>query len=179
MTTRRSFFDAAMHVLASRGFTGLTIAGLCEAVGVTSGSFYHHFGSWAGFVDSLMLHWEEEHSARILATARAEHDPLARIEVMAKLAKERPHAAEAAIRSWSGNDASVAAVQARVDHERGTFVADAFAQLFDEAEARTLARVAHASFVGLQQLAGRMSPVELEEAIDAVASLIVSRASDS
>ena len=177
-TTPRSFFDAAMLVLASQGFAGLTIAGLCEEVGVTSGSFYHHFGSWAGFVDSLMLHWEEEQAARIRATTRVPAKAIDQIGMLAELAKERPHDAEVAIRAWSRNDESVAAAQARVDDERARAVDLVFSRLLDEAEARTLGHVAHAAFVGLQELAHRMSAAELDRAIDTIAELIVSRVAD-
>ena len=49
LVTKEEYYDAALEVLAQLGFKGLNIGVLCKRLGVTSGSFYHHFGGWPGF----------------------------------------------------------------------------------------------------------------------------------
>ncbi|WP_239003564.1 TetR/AcrR family transcriptional regulator [Nocardia panacis] len=58
--TKEQYFTAALEVLAECGFKGLNIGVLCRGLGVTSGSFYHHFGGWPTFVTALLEHWERQ-----------------------------------------------------------------------------------------------------------------------
>src|SRR5258705_11294431 len=58
LVTKEEYYDAALEVLAQLGFKGLNIGVLCKRLGVTSGSFYHHFGSWQGFVAAVLDFWE-------------------------------------------------------------------------------------------------------------------------
>jgi TetR/AcrR family transcriptional repressor of nem operon len=39
------FLDAAMHVIRAQGYSRTTIDDVCEAAGLTKGSFFHHFDS--------------------------------------------------------------------------------------------------------------------------------------
>jgi TetR/AcrR family transcriptional repressor of nem operon len=39
------FLDAAMHVIRAKGYSATTIDDICEAAGLTKGSFFHHFKS--------------------------------------------------------------------------------------------------------------------------------------
>jgi TetR/AcrR family transcriptional repressor of nem operon len=41
----RKFLDAAVHVIRTKGYTATRIEDICEAAGLTKGSFFHHFES--------------------------------------------------------------------------------------------------------------------------------------
>ena len=43
--TRRAILDAAARLTREGGFDRLTIRDICQAAGVTTGAFYHHFSS--------------------------------------------------------------------------------------------------------------------------------------
>ncbi|ALE79138.1 hypothetical protein WY02_12605 [Pseudonocardia sp. AL041005-10] len=103
------YYDAAMSILAREGAAGLKIGPLCRSLGVTSGSFYHHFGGWAGFVRGLLRYWEAEQTDRIVELARATADPVERIDVVKQLTVALRHDAEAAIRAWAQIDPRSAA----------------------------------------------------------------------
>ena len=96
--TAEQYYDAAMSILAREGAAGLKIGPLCRSLGVTSGSFYHHFGGWAGFVRGLLRYWEAEQTDRIVELARATADPVERIDVVKQLTVALRHDAEAADR---------------------------------------------------------------------------------
>ncbi len=104
--TPETFFDAAMRLLAGPGLPALRIGRLCREVGVTSGSFYHHFGSWDGFVAALLQHWAAEEVDRPLELVRRAQvdDPVERVTLLKGLALTIPHDAETAIRRWAGTD---------------------------------------------------------------------------
>lgn len=69
IVSKEQYFETALGVLAEVGFKGLNIRRMCEALGVTTGSFYHYFGSWQGFVDALFEYWEHRQD-RILRELR-------------------------------------------------------------------------------------------------------------
>lgn len=120
MSTRHTASDylcEAMIVLQEYGFTALTAAGLCSRMGVTRGSFYHHFESFDDFVVQLLAYWEERYSRDLIAKSLS-CDLRAQIQKQAEFAIGLPHAAEAALRAWGTINPRVAAAQHRVDQLR-------------------------------------------------------------
>ncbi|MFB9690255.1 TetR/AcrR family transcriptional regulator [Amycolatopsis plumensis] len=167
MPSRREYFEASLKVLAEHGFTGLNVGALCRELGVTSGSFYHHFLGWPGFVTQLLEHWE---SRQLLGSPE---DFAALMDLTLGL----PHEAEAAIRAWALNDGSVRAVQERVDAARRRAVGKAVEGIVgDRALARTLTSLGMAMLVGHQQLASAGEHDELTELLAEYTRLVHSRA---
>ena len=148
------YFDAAMELLAAGGPAELKIGTLCTALGVTSGSFYHHFGGWSGFVRALLEHWETEQTARIVELTRsATDDPVERLDVLKRLAVTLPHAAEAAIRAWAALDRDVATALRRIDDRRLAALEGVLAGAIpDRAIAARLASFGQSMLVGFQQI---------------------------
>ena len=174
VATPIDYFDAAMRLLADSGFKGLTIAALCERLGVTSGSFYHHFGSWDGFVDAFLRHWEAEQTRRTIDLSRKPEDPYKRLEVLRQLATNVPHQAEAAIRAWSKNNPAVGASQRRVDQQREAFLRELLtAMIGDRQRAKDLAALGMALTVGLPQLRAKVTPKEMGALYDDYTKLVM------
>lgn len=169
------YFAAAMDVLADRGAGDLKIGTLCAALGVTSGSFYHHFDGWAGFVHGLLEHWETEQTARVVAmTAASTTDPVERLDVLKGLAVLLPHAAEAAIRGWAALDADVATALRRVDDRRLGALEDVLAGVVpDRAVAARLAAFGQSMLVGFQQIHHPPDPVLLRALLDDYHELVL------
>lgn len=42
-TSKTKILDAAMHVIRAKGYSATTIEDVCQAAGLTKGSFFHHF----------------------------------------------------------------------------------------------------------------------------------------
>jgi AcrR family transcriptional regulator len=176
--TREHYFEAALEIVANEGFEALTIAKLCQRLGVTIGSFYHHFKGSEAFLQAFYGYWETEHAFHLADRARQEPDPVARLALLKRLSAGLPHRAEAAIRSWSPTHPDAAAAQKRVDEARIGIVGDTLRQLgLPPGRARTLAVMAVGVLVGTQQMgqgddAALMRKVfdELEEWLTAAAS---------
>jgi AcrR family transcriptional regulator len=161
VVTREEYFAAAMSTLATSGHSALKIGVLCKRLGVTTGSFYHYFGSLDGFVDALLEYWEREQTIRIVRLATAPDDPVERMHRMKELALTVPHDAEAGIRAWSKSNAAVAVTQKRVDAERVDALRKVISGIIDDrAHAELLATIGITLLVGLQQW---RSPVDLQE----------------
>ena len=153
IVSKERYFETALDALARVGFKGLNIRLMCTALGVTSGSFYHHFGNWQGFVDALFAHWEHRQERILRDLAFGELGPAEDIEALRKLTLGLPHAAEGAIRAWGMNDPSVWEVQHRVNHARRKTVEKAIQRVVgDPKTARVVTSVGMAMLVGYQQL---------------------------
>jgi AcrR family transcriptional regulator len=153
--TPQAYFDQALRLLAREGRNGLRIGRLCAGLGVTSGSFYHHFGSWEGFVAALLEHWEREEVSRIVELVNASDDPVERVTRMKHLALTVPHEAETAIRAWATVDPAVEAAQRAVDRGRLRALSDVLAPVVTDADRRErLAALGVAVLAGHQQIAG-------------------------
>lgn len=173
VVTREDYFAAAMTVLAGEGFSALKIGRLCKAVGVTTGSFYHYFGSWDGFVTELLEYWEREQTARILHLATVPDDPAERVATLKELALTLPHEAEAAIRAWSNTNPTIADFQRRVDGERLEALRQVVAGVVSDAKtAEYLAFVGITLLVGLQQWRTPVRRAELVRVLDTYEELI-------
>jgi AcrR family transcriptional regulator len=169
-----AYFEAATALLATQGFRGTTIAKLCQAVGVTTGSFYHRFGSWSGFVDAFLEDWEAQQTARIIALASAPEDPRDQLVLLTRLAADVPHEAEAAIRAWASNNERVAAAQLRVDQERLQFTEKVMRTIVgDRRRARALAVHALSSFIGLQMLRPHLRPADIAAVMAEISGRVV------
>lgn len=150
--TPDDYFATAMQLLAEHGYPALKQATLCRALGVTTGSFYNHFGNWQGFTDQLLAMWRQTRTLQVAEAAERASTPIEALELLRDLACDLPYRAEAAIRAWSLTDPSVARVQAQVDGERLAVVRRVMDQLFtDAATAAAWARSAMYLLIGFEQ----------------------------
>jgi AcrR family transcriptional regulator len=176
IVNREAYFETALKILAEQGFTALTVPALCEALAITKGSFYHHFHGWDDFVAGLLAHWESEQTYRIFELTRQIEDPQARVEILAWLASNLPHAAEAAIRAWSKSDPHVAEAQQRVDEERIKFTLEVISAVIpDSPRARRLAKLGVALLVGMEELDPHIGARQLRKILDEYLSLVLPR----
>jgi AcrR family transcriptional regulator len=167
--TRSNFFVSAADLLTTGGVSALTLAAICKRTAVTSGSFYHHFGSWNGFVDCFLEDWESSWTHRLIAVSNQAPDARARFDALMRLAVEVPHAAESSIRAWASSNRAVAAAQERVDARRIFHLRELLTQFVeDEREAERLAMFAFSTFVGAELLHQRMTPTSFAEVLDDV-----------
>lgn len=123
---KQDYFDAGMDLLGSGGVGAVTIARLCQALGVTKGSFYHHFTGVEDYRTQLLVHWSTEREQQVTAAAAASTDPYERLDLLRDSSVSLHHEAEAAIRAWSRIDADAWQVRATVDAAREHTVAQAF-----------------------------------------------------
>lgn len=148
---RHDYFAAGMDVLARGGVRALTIARLCTELGVTKGSFYHHFRNVEDFRHQLLTHWSSERERQVAVAAAAVADPIARLEMLREFAVGLHHEAEAAIRAWSRTDPEAWAVREKVDTARERTITQAYREAgVPDDEAELMGRAAVAVLIGAQ-----------------------------
>jgi AcrR family transcriptional regulator len=157
--TPAAYFRVAMELLAEAGPGNLTVTELCSRLGVTKGSFYHHFDGRPQFVGALLEFWTDRQSSRLIEVSRSANGAQERIAVLKRLAVSLPHEAEAAIRAWSSQDAAVAAAQSRVDRLRHDHLKVAYREAgVPEDRADFLATLAMSVLAGMQMIVRPADP---------------------
>jgi AcrR family transcriptional regulator len=153
--TPRDYFDAGQELLGEGGVHVVTIANLCERLGVTKGSFYHHFRSVEDFHDRLLDDWFTEHMGRRVAITDAATEPQERLAAMRRFAVDRRHDTEGAIRAWARSSRRAAEVQRRIDNNRIAYSIDVCLALgIERARAQVLAEMSVTMLAGSQNLCG-------------------------
>jgi len=66
MVTRVEWLDAGLDLLATEGAPAVTIERLTGELGVTKGSYYHHFKSAGGYKTALLEYFEAQFTARLI-----------------------------------------------------------------------------------------------------------------
>ena len=128
---KEAWLSAAMEVLAREGQAKLRVDNLAGQLGVTKGSFYHHFKGRDDFVHSLLDYWSRTFTDNVIAAATAlEGSPEERLlNVMQMIEREGLDRHDIAFRSWAAQDPSVAKVVRRVDLARYRFIRSLFAEM--------------------------------------------------
>lgn len=128
---RDAWLRAAMEVLAREGQAKLNVDALASELGVTKGSFYHHFKDRDDFVQSLTAYWSSTFTDWVIAELESETlSPEARLlRLMQLIEREQLDRYEIAFRSWAAQDPSVAEDVRKVDLIRYRFVRSLFAEM--------------------------------------------------
>ncbi len=152
--SRKDWIEEGFRILASEGDAGLTVDALCERLGRTKGSFYHHFNGRPGYVEDVLAAWERQATDRIIALGRSDAPVKERLRAVNRQASELKNARlERAIRGWAAREPQARRVQDRVDRKRLEFLIDLCAErMEDRGEAELLARIIQLTLVGAQHV---------------------------
>ena len=78
--SKKKLLDAALHVIRAKGYSATRVEDICEAAGLTKGSFFHHFDSKEELALAAADYWIEATSALFASAPFHEHaDPLDRL----------------------------------------------------------------------------------------------------
>jgi TetR/AcrR family transcriptional repressor of nem operon len=78
--SKTKLLDAALHVIRAKGYTATRIEDICEAAGLTKGSFFHHFKSKEDLALAAAAYWGDLTSAFFAsAPYQAFSDPVDRL----------------------------------------------------------------------------------------------------
>lgn len=150
--------EAALDILAEHGEDALRIDVLCKRLGVTKGSFYHHFSSREDLSRQLLEYWVEEYTNRYIELSSRAGSPMEQCRALDNLALDGDAGLGAAFRSWALRDPLAREYQERVDAVRLDHLKRLYAQMIgDEAEAERLAVMDYAMFIGSRQIMPRLT----------------------
>jgi AcrR family transcriptional regulator len=145
---RERWLEAALEVLAREGRAKLKIVYLAAQLGVTKGSFYHHFANREDFIQGLTDYWSEAFTEEVKSeVASSDLDASGKLLLLMKLIeRDGLDRYDVAFRSWAAQDPALAANVRKVDASRRDFVQSLFADMgFEgvELEERSCAWLVH------------------------------------
>ena len=167
--SKRDWLTEALMILAEVGAQDLTIELLTERLGVTKGSFYHHFGSFAGFKAALLDYFETEGTLQIIHLTENEASAQDKLQRLLDITASFSSQMEVAMRAWALQDEMVRSYQQRIDARRMAYLQELFYSLTGDATlAHQRAQLLYVIYIGSQQL---MPPIQGEDLIRHYAEL--------
>jgi AcrR family transcriptional regulator len=167
--------DAGLELLATEGAPAITIERLTDQLGVTKGSYYHHFGSAGGFKAALMEYFEGQYTTRLIDTIDAEDaKPRAKLEHLLRLVLADPDSAalEIAVRAWALQDPDVRAAQERVDEARTAYLKELCRGLGADVDPDRYAQLLYLILIGAEQVLPPVERTDLREIYNLTLRLI-------
>ena len=152
---RAQWLNAGLEALRKGGVGAVRVERLAADVGVTKGSFYHHFRDRGALLEEVLEYWAREMTDAEFERIQTLRGGLApRLVALAEDVLQKGMGRyDPAIRAWAREDRKVAAAVAQVDRRRiqalaGFCVEGGFAP----AEARVRARTFYTFLLGEPQV---------------------------
>lgn len=174
--TKERWLDEGMRVLAEEGAPGIRIDRIAARLGLSKGSFFHHFDGIAAYRRALLDRWEST-----AVTNFGDAPPQALLQdLAARVGSLVDLRLEVAIRAWASQDADAAAAQERVDLARLAALETVWSRMVDDpARARAAALLPHLLVIGASVALPTTSRADLESVFGLLAELIPSVAPDA
>lgn len=129
--TRDDWIQAALKMLADGGITAVTVATIAPGLGITSGSFYHHFKDRKELFHEMLEFWLKKWTTDLRDDLTAlELDGIQSLKALQQLIKHRRATEfDVAIRSWALHDSMAQEAVAKADKIRLDFVRNQFRKM--------------------------------------------------
>nr|WP_202888593.1 TetR/AcrR family transcriptional regulator [Kribbella solani] len=175
VVTRVEWIEVGVELLATEGAPAITIERLTGELGMTKGSFYHHFAGAGGFKTALLEYFEQEYTTRLIDAVQAENaKPKAKLEHLLRLVLTDPDnvALEIAIRAWALQDPEVRAAQERVDATRTAYLKELCHGLNADLDPDRYAQMLYLILIGAEQVLPTVERADLREIYNLTLRLI-------
>lgn len=142
--TRESWIGAGQDILRKDGISAVKLAPLTRRLGVSTGSFYHHFADFEEYLGELAASYSMGRVRGVLdRTSFDDPDPTTRVRELARLSVvEGTFDLDRAMRIWAAMDPRAAATVQEAEAQVLAFLSDAFHDLgFDRTQAELRSRI--------------------------------------
>ena len=178
--SRAKWLETAMAVLVRDGIGSVTIERLARLLGVTRGSFYHHFDNRRDLQLALLDFWGEQATLRVRDEVRALGlDPVTTLLALSRTIHHRGAAADdVAFRNWAMHDADARRCVQETDEIRLGFIRELFAEAgFSGDDLENRARLFY-YYEMADPMVFAKQPKELEDALIALRHRLLTGTSD-
>jgi AcrR family transcriptional regulator len=142
--TRQDWTDAAIELLAEAGIAAVSVDRLATNLGITRGSFYHHFADREDLLSSILEYWAQRWTYDICDRVEALGlDPSNALLALIKMVRHEGAAErDAPFRAWALHDPLARGVVEQVDRARMDIIHSQFEALgFTGLDAENRARL--------------------------------------
>jgi AcrR family transcriptional regulator len=182
MPSRSDWIQAGLSAVADEGPNGLRIDRLCQRLGVSKGSFHHHFAGAGDFKQALLTAYEAlvvELLDQTIERTATDTPKAALADLTAAITSTegfyRPDL-EVAMRAWAFSDPEVRAVQERVDTRRLVSLEGIWSRILDDpAAVRTAALLPYLVGIGASLVQPPTPPDQLRNVYELLLDLVPER----
>lgn len=174
MVSRTEWLDAGLELLAAEGAPAVTIERLTGTLGVTKGSYYHHFKGASGYKAALLEYFELRYTTRLIDLVEGTDDSGAKLQHLLRLVLSDPDSAalEIAVRAWALQDPEVRAAQERVDKTRTAYLKKLCRGLETDVDPDRFAQLLYLILIGAEQVVPPIGKQDVREIYDLVLRLV-------
>jgi AcrR family transcriptional regulator len=165
MASKQDWLSEGLALLVEHGDHALTVEELCTRLGLTKGSFYHHFKGMGAYKAALLALFEAEWTTRFIDLAENNADLTAErklqhlLDVVEATGSPEP---EVTIRIWAQRDPQARAALDQVDAARTAYARTLLMEAgLTPEEADRRARTLGLLVIGSDFAVPRPSPAEL------------------
>jgi AcrR family transcriptional regulator len=177
--TRSDWIRAGLAAVADNGPDGLRIDRLCRRLGVSKGSFHHHFAGAGDFKQALLAAYEAlvvETLNQVIEQTAADNPKAALAGLTAAITSTdsfyRPDL-EVAMRAWAFSDSEVRTVQERVDSRRLESLQGIWSSILDDpAAVHTAALLPYLVGIGASLIQPPTPPDQLRNVYELLLDLV-------
>jgi len=141
---RKDWIRAGQNMLRERGISGLKLFSLTSRLGVSTGSFYHHFSDFEEYLGAVAQYYSADLVQGLIdRTMTGNPDPTTRMRRLAQLSlADKTFDLDAAMRIWATMDERAAVTVERAEKLVLNFLGRAFEDLgFQPMEAALRSRI--------------------------------------
>jgi AcrR family transcriptional regulator len=151
--TKQDWLMEGVRLLAEVGGAEIKIDRLTKRLGVTKGSFYHHFENYEAYKISLLDFIESYGTLQIIERTEAEAAPAEKLaKLLAITITDNPNL-EIAFRAWAMQDETVREYLERIDGRRLAYIEQLSLELTgDKAQAALMGQMFYAIYVGAHHI---------------------------
>lgn len=174
MTAKGRWVDEGMLVLAEQGIDGIRIDRIAIRLGLTKGSFHHHFHGMSDYRTTLLDRYERD-SAAAITTTKSQLAGLPPKDALMTLPRHIEFDArlEAGMRGWAFQDDEARAVLERVDASRLNTLVDLWRDVVpDRKRAETAATIPYLIMVGATVALPTPAESEMADVFELLATLV-------
>jgi AcrR family transcriptional regulator len=179
MPTRSDWIQAGLVAVADNGPDGLRIDRLCRRLGVSKGSFHHHFAGAGDFKQALLAAYEAvavDALNQAIEQTAADNPKAALAGLTAAITSRgsfyRPDL-EVAMRAWAFSDPDARAVQERVDSRRLESLQGIWSRILDDpAAVHTAALLPYLVGIGASLVQPPTPPGQLQRVYELLLRLV-------
>ncbi len=151
--TKEKWLEKSLDLLVQHGQKATRIEPLCHYLGVTKGSFYHHFKNREDYIYSLLQFWAKHNTFIIIEGAKSQENLEDTRRFLADVTANIRTDIEKTIRSWAQREKIVADYVQKIDQLRIEYLVELIGDspAFGHS-APLMAKFIYAHFIGCQQL---------------------------
>ncbi|MEJ2739009.1 MAG: TetR/AcrR family transcriptional regulator [Dehalococcoidia bacterium] len=148
---KRDWIEEGFKALTDSGPQALTIEALCVRLGVTKGSFYHHFRNRQDYIKELLKDWQQETTVQIINASQSETNTGKEIDTLLRLVFTIPPERDLAVRALALYEPEARIFQEDIDRNRRTYLEKINNAFVDGAEeSRLMAIIDYAWYLGIR-----------------------------